>query len=444
MTWNSVWNTPGTALDTNFTHVMIPIKDNQYLADGFQFRFVNYASLAGSFDHWNVDYVFLESFRNKADTIRDDVAFRYPTLTLLKDYVSMPWKHYKWNTLGAMLDSVITQQRNNNNSGHLIGNNDLTIYYQGTLQQNINNPGTPSINGLTNFTTEFDVAKAPFEYDTLVNDTCAIFDVRIKHTTTPDRCRYNDTVSFKQTFHDYYAYDDGSAEVAYGVQGLGGINPQIASKFELLQGDSLKSLKIHFSPSANNVSSSPFIVTIWNLGSGGNPGTVLYENITFSVPQYNLGVNGFYDYKLDQNIFIPAGTYFVGWQQTTANVINVGFDLNQNKNTKTYYNSAGAWQQSTLNGTLMIRPTFVYDKDYIIGINETTLNNFNIYPNPTNGSVNIDGKYESIRVFTINGKEIKAIINKNKLDLSAVDNGMYFIQITDSNKKTITKKITKN
>lgn len=443
MTWNSVWHIAGTALDSNFKQVMIPIKENQYFADGFQFRFKNYASLSGSFDHWNIDYVFLEAFRQASDTVRDDVAFRYPTLTLLKDYIAMPWKHYKWNTLGAMADSVITQQRNNNNVGRLIGNNDMSIFYKGALQQTINNPNTPSINGFTNFTTQFNVASFPYEYDTLVNDTSAIFNVWIKHRTTPDFTRDNDTVFFNQVFEDYYAYDDGSAEVAYGVQGLGGVNPQIAAKFEIAQGDTLKSVKIHFSPSATNNSSSPFILTVWSVGSGGNPGSILYENISFSTPQYNIGVNGFYEYFLDEKVYVPAGVYFVGWQQTTANVINVGYDLNRINNTKTYYNSNGTWQQSGLNGALMVRPAFVYDKDYVVGLPENKQEEFVLYPNPTNGIVNIAGNYKTVAVFDINGRIILNATNSNQIDVSSFDSGMYFFRITDKNDRVSTYKITK-
>jgi hypothetical protein len=448
MAWNSVWNKAGTAVDTNFKQVMVPINDNQYFADGFQFRFLNYASLSGSFDHWNIDYVFLESFRQVSDTIRDDVAFTYPTLTLLKDYVAMPWRHYKWNTLVAMADSIITNQRNNNTpgipGGRLIVDNELNIFYQGVLQQNIVNPNTPSINGATNFTTQFNIATTPFEYDTLVNDTSAIFNVWIKHRTTPDFTRNNDTVFFNQVFEDYYAYDDGSAEVAYGVQGLGGINPKIASKFELAQGDSLKSVKIHFSPSANNMSSSPFILTVWSVGSGGKPGSVLYENISFYTPQYNIGVNGFFEYYFDEKVFVPGGVYFVGWQQTTPNIINVGYDLNRDNNTKSYYNSNGNWQQSVLEGTLMIRPAFVYDKDYIVGVTEEqTKEEFTLYPNPTNGIVNIKGDYKEVNIFNINGRLVVESITGNEIDISSLDTGMYFFKIQDYKDRVSTYKITK-
>ena len=52
--------------------------DPHFLKKGFQFRFINYASLSpdlsdpsmvGNCDIWNIDYVLLDKNRNGADTI---------------------------------------------------------------------------------------------------------------------------------------------------------------------------------------------------------------------------------------------------------------------------------------------------------------------------------------------------------------------------------------
>ena len=59
--WKTVWfrtgYTPKADTDTVFHMVMIPfnnIADTAYLRDGFQFRFMNYASCAAA-DHWSID-----------------------------------------------------------------------------------------------------------------------------------------------------------------------------------------------------------------------------------------------------------------------------------------------------------------------------------------------------------------------------------------------------
>ena len=53
----------------------MPIIDNNYLVDSFQFRFRNYATLSGNLDHWHIDYIRLSTHRHIHDTIVSDIAF---------------------------------------------------------------------------------------------------------------------------------------------------------------------------------------------------------------------------------------------------------------------------------------------------------------------------------------------------------------------------------
>jgi len=442
--WSSVWKQGGMPLNNTFKRVMVKVEEVKFLEAGFKFRFMNYSTLSGSFDHWNLDYVYLNSSRFSIDTNRDDVAFQYPIHTLLKTYTSMPWKHFKWNAAGSMLDSVVSRQRNNNKNGRLIGNNDLEIFYGGTSQQVIANPNVPSINGNTNFTTKFNLASVPYKYDVLVNDTNATFDIEIRHRTTPDFCRDNDTLRFSQELSDYYSLDDGTAEAAYGVQGLGGVNPEIASQFEVFQADTMKSIFVHFTPSAYNMSSTTFYFTIWD-DIAGNPGNIIHQNTTLDVPRYNLGVNGFWEYPLDNKVNIPAGKYYVGWVQTSASRINVGFDKNINNRTRTYYNSNGTWNNTGFEGTLMIRPSFVYQRDYSVSVNELENEKLTIFPNPTKDVINIItesniGDY-SLILFDVSGKIIRNENAKPKLNIADLNQGIYILKVT--NKKTGTSLISR-
>ena len=90
--WYSVWNARGVS-DQNFKLVTIPVDKPIFLKKGFQFRFINYASLSpnlsdpsmvGNCDIWNIDYVLLDKNRNAGDTVFADVAFRLPLRSLLK------------------------------------------------------------------------------------------------------------------------------------------------------------------------------------------------------------------------------------------------------------------------------------------------------------------------------------------------------------------------
>jgi hypothetical protein len=73
--WHTVWHHEGMPLDTfkakygtDFLQVMVAITDTIYFKPNFKFRFFNYASIPGNnipswrsgvYDHWNLDYVYL-------------------------------------------------------------------------------------------------------------------------------------------------------------------------------------------------------------------------------------------------------------------------------------------------------------------------------------------------------------------------------------------------
>lgn len=446
--WVSVWNTPGENLDSNYKQVMIPILDNRFLKPGFKFRFTNYATLSGSFDHWHIDYVYLTSFRSYNDTVRDDVAFQYPVRTLLKDYTAMPWKHYKMDPLNSMLDSVVTEQRNNSSTGKLIGSNNMEIDYNGVSQLIVNNPATPSVNGYTNFETKFD-KPAVYFFDTTMIDTNASFDVLVRHTTTPDICRLNDTIRFKQDFLDFYSYDDGTAEAAYGVQGLGLLYPEIAMEYNLVHGDSIKSVFIHFTPSAYNMNSSNFQITIWDDNSG-KPSSIIYQKTGTDVPRYNLGTNGFYEYLLDSSFYLNPGKYYIGIVQNTSDRINFGFDRNIDKSSKLFYKTSGAWNTSGFPGNIMVRPSFVFQRDYIVGQKEIEIEKTSIFPNPTNSNINFSSDINlndyTLHIMDMTGKVIfngKAI---NHFDVSNYQSGIYFVKLVhnDTSKIKVAKFVKSN
>ena len=72
---------------------------------------------------------------------------------------------------------------------------------------------------------------------------------------------------------------------------------------------------------------------------------------------------------------------------------------------------------------------------------------FGFYPNPTTGVITIDntqlyGMSYEITVFDAVGKQVKAEKNAVQIDLSAYENGIYFMQVSDGNHTTFTKKIS--
>ena len=92
-------------------------------------------------------------------------------------------------------------------------------------------------------------------------------------------------------------------------------------------------------------------------------------------------------------------------------------------------------------------PLFGHTNIGIIDIENSQ--NIIIYPNPTTGQLTIENEHFSIKgveIFNVYGSSVAAKIlspSKNKIDLSHLPNGMYFIKIRTENGE-VTKKIIKN
>lgn len=80
----------------------------------------------------------------------------------------------------------------------------------------------------------------------------------------------------------------------------------------------------------------------------------------------------------------------------------------------------------------------VYENDF--------LSVFDLYPNPTAGllTINTDEKINLVEVINIAGQTVKAFTTNNKIDISELEKGVYFIKISFKNKEVVTKTIIKN
>ena len=101
--WNTIWDIEGQALN-DFEKVSIEINDLTYFHDQFQFRFHNYASLSGNFDHWHIDNVLLTKELTLSND-NDDVAFVYETSKVLNEIAK---KVAKENSLKVLEGTIAT------------------------------------------------------------------------------------------------------------------------------------------------------------------------------------------------------------------------------------------------------------------------------------------------------------------------------------------------
>jgi len=98
------------------------------------------------------------------------------------------------------------------------------------------------------------------------------------------------------------------------------------------------------------------------------------------------------------------------------------------------------------NGSTQIYPRSLADIDVTLGINDVTLNNFSIYPNPVNyGNFNINSKNNQsfdIEIYNVFGKRVMQLnqIQNQNINVNSLQSGVYLIKI-NQNEVSTTKKI---
>lgn len=440
--WNRIWSVSGQ--ETNiFKAANILLEDPIYFKKGFQFRFKNYGALSGSLDHFHIDYVHLRASGGYQDTVFNDLAFVYPIGSLLKTYTSVPWDHFKNNSTGKMNDAATVVMHNgavvqaNNEDGA------IEISYGGSVEGSFVLNGQILAGGSAPFNYQPGITSQSYHdltgayiYDITKTENHQTFDILATAstpTTTANSYTLNDTTSNFQYFANYYSYDDGSAEAAYGPTG---VQARLAIKYHAYEADSLIGVSIHFVPSVTDVSNKLFLLKIWE-DNNDVPGNILYEDDVFfpRQPEYGYNRNEFTNYYFKDLVKVGVDTtFFVGWRQFDADRLNVGLDRNLDNSINTRYslNNEVTWESSAIPGSVMIRPIYSTNLDAELNttelIKETTAH---IYPNPTSGEVKIElenALYTGVEVYSIQGS---LLIETEESSFSIQDqpNGMYFFRI---------------
>ena len=442
--WERVWSKAGST-NLPFTQVYIAIDQAKYLQDKFQFRFLNYVSLAGAaipgdagnVDMWHIDYVQLDTDRNPDTDEIQDVAFLYPSQSLLIDYEAIPWTHFQENPTQKMKATLNTALKNNDTHTREIDT--LKFYFNSLMNptgSDLLKAGSHNINAGETYN-----FSAPFSYVYPTNgQDSALFDVKNVIITDDYDAKSNNTVSYFQKFYNYYAYDDGTAELGYGLTGEGSRNGSVAYKFTTYKKDSLRAVQIYFNQTLNEANRKYFYLSIWD-DDNGKPGSLIYEKIGIR-PQYTDELNQFYSYRLKayeyderDTAIAVQGTFYVGWKQTTEDMFNVGFDVNRNSQDKLFYSIDGTWQASLSSGALMMRPVFGKKLPQITAIEPVKKSVFRIYPNPTSDRVYIEMPNDTklsnckLTIYNLFGKQIRQDKNfENKwLDVSNLASGVYLL-----------------
>ncbi len=443
--WFRVWSVNGDTVYP-FRAAHINISDSKYFKKGFQFRLRNYGSLAGGLDHFHIDYVHLRSLSAHDDTLFKDFAFVYPLNSLLKTYTAVPWDHYKESTTNKMSDSVLIKLHNGSPDPENYQNGQIDISYNGAFEGNFILQGFNLAESNINYNprtthTSYNDCSNGYEFDRTKTGNQQVFEIKASASAQFPNYTFNDSTIFYQEFYNFYSYDDGSAEAAFGPTGQ---QARLAIEFNGYQPDSLIGVNIHFVPSVIDVSNKLFLLTVWD-DNNGVPGAILYEDDAFfpNSPIYGNETNLFHTYYFSDTVKVPVGEKFhIGWRQLDPERLNVGLDRNIDHSEAIRFSVDGGftWLTSPFSGSAMIRPVFSTSLDPILSINtlkteETVI----LYPNPTSQYLTIGGDVKSetieVEIYDSFGRLIMKS-NEAQIDLSEFRNGIYFVRIPTISDKT--------
>lgn len=445
---NAIWAITGNNIapvnDSSFAKVHIYITDTAFFHDGFKFRFRNKATPVGSVDHWHIDYIKLDKNLYKTDTIVDDVAFYYMSTPLLKNYSAMPYNHFLPT---EMATQVINHIKNNNKYTTKNVNYQFNIYdNNGNFLYNYNGGSANVAPGKDTIPVH---QKPNFSYTFTPTDTTRFY---VKHflNTVPDTWNYNDTIIQCTPLTNYFAYDDGQAELGYYLKFYG---TQVGLRYTLNVIDTLRAMDIFFIP-VNNINinnKNIFRMCVWS-SSGGQPGSLIYRDSLMAPKFLDWGYNQIPRYHLTTPLVLSPGTYFFGIQcypPSSQYTVTIGLDVNYNHSNSAYYNSTGTWNQSSVKGSLMIRPVFG-DSAKAVGVQDMSVNTKNVvvFPNPVNNGeylniyLNAEENYH-IRIINLLGQEVLSKYNLKgnvNIYLENITSGVYIVQII-TKKSVINKKL---
>ena len=458
-TWYHIWSAPGQDLDSfmaqndgkAFKQVMIPIRDQKYFKSNFYIRFYNYASIVSSAqptarsneDNWNIDVIYLDINRSGDDGSYPMLAFSGQAPTFLGRYRSMPYRQYRSIGTAALAESFHLDVANLDKVPH-------EAQYHYTVDQ---------VGGTQHYTREVDpVMIMPYQESGFLNcpgngespacpyvgqafaidylsDTTSFI---IKHYISDNSCNppLIDSLVHRQGFYNYFAYDDGTPELGYGVEPANG---SFAVRFDMATYDTIAGVQILFNHTLKDANNKYFDIVVWR-DENGHPGAEI-TRLSGQRPQWEDFLYEFSYYRFNRPVML-TGTFYIGIVQQSGGIINIGFDASNDNSAYNFYNVNGSWQNSMKSGSLMIRP--VVGSSYYIGLDENESQAITLYPNPATSTLNINGIENgiSIVIYDMTGRKCYQGTYSNNISVADFSEGLYLIQVATADGHRFTQKFS--
>lgn len=464
--WTNVWSTRGISpgfgncLDTAFTAYQVPI-GNQFYYDGFQFRFSNLSGETGALDNWNLDYVRIDVQSSNNFNFNDIALVEIPP-SILENYTNMPYRQLVAGGEGLLRSTFLGGIENHFNDDKSISQSGYTIVNSGNelLEENFDPlnavlgntvaafDDTPNAQNYQNFVDDLfdfsdDGAPININLNYNLNDDEFTEDTR---ATVVNSVLSNNTATITTTFADYYAYDDGSAEL--GLEALPG--QTVVQRYEAFTDEVLRGVSIRLPRSNANVSnlSIDLVVFLGELEDGAAPDLSMTVNPIYVESFYSDSLGGYTSYAFPDSLDIPAGAFYVGWRQNgnCNDCVPVGLDRNTNISGTRFFRNSGDWfpLEGCSFGSLMIRPLVGDTQVPITSTDDVaSASTTSIYPNPANDRVFIATQEQlelsqiNWTLFSLTGNQIaKGIGNRTGIDLSTFTAGTYFLQLVNNTNGT--------
>lgn len=434
--WNKVWSKEG-ASSTDFKQVLIPITNPIYLTNNFQFRFINKVTMLTNDDHWNLDYIKINSSRSQSDTLINDLAFAKNPDFLLSDYTHMPYNQFQAAINSNWLSEHKVYLRNNTL-------NTITNSFNYTAKE----LSTGLVfAGFSNFTTSIptnttaNLALLTYTptYTAAANQDKVVFEQTYYTAPIANQNTINDTVVTKQVFDNYLAYDDGSAEKSYYLNLFNTLPGKIAVEHQLYIKDTLRGIAIQFGRQIPTNANKYFSIVIMKTLAGINGAvkdSIIYKE-DFFFPRFRDSINGFWMYTFSSPVILPVGSFYISTIQPAlsgSDSLYFGLDANRTLANHQYYNVLNSWQSSQIDGALMIRP-LLGKAIATASVATPQPSNFSISisPNPAHDYISIQSDYNNtiMEIYAMHGTLLYTTTlegSNSIIPIPTFQPGMYFVR----------------
>ncbi|SHN34945.1 Por secretion system C-terminal sorting domain-containing protein [Cyclobacterium lianum] len=446
--WQEIWRQQGGEefSSQSFEQVLLAVPLS-FQHENFRFKFAHSGRLSGPFDTWILDYVFLNTGRSATDTFTEDRALTRLPGSPFSPYQAIPHFEYDPSQVSGTVDGEFKN----------LANRFRAMEYSILLRDaatgrliDVPNQRTP-FNPVpqaqerrsfsSNMPEDLDImADQPFDLE--VTTTLSAGDNFLVESISGQDTVYNENVDFRLNdsssilipFRDFYAYDNGTADYAAGINQRGGM---LALEYEALSPAYITGLSINFTNASQRGNAIELMV--WD--SLGNE--AMYQKEVVIPP--DTALTSFSYFALDTNIRVED-TFYVGFTQFSNDYIHVGLEKSGNSGEKIFFNVLGSWEQNEeVSGNLMIRPHLSPNPPVEIPVDSDT--GMLLYPNPVVDRLYLRAEVSEIEVYDFQGRQIKIPVEGEKsnkiLNFTGSQKGMYLIKMIHKGHPVIKRIIVK-